>query len=224
MGLEVAGIITQVGSAVQHWKCGDRAMALLGGGGYASVVRVHSSLLMPIPADLSFTEAAAIPEVWLTAYQALCFIAGLNTAPPSSVLIHAGASGVGTAAIQLMCSYGHTVYVTAGSDEKLALCRDLGATGLINYKTQDFAEEVLKLTNGKGVNVILDFVAASYWNKNLHSLALDGKLVMLATLGGGSCSEADIGTVLRKRLTIHGSTLRTRELAYKKQLIAGLVF
>jgi len=218
IGLEAAGTVIKIGKGVNKWKIGDKVCCLLGGGGYASLVKVDARHAMPIVGNLSINEAVAIPEVFLTAYQALFTLANLKA--DDKVLIHAGASGVGTAAIQLAKLIGAEVYVTA-SAPKHELCYALGAKHAIDYKTQTFDEEIQKLTNNKGVNVIIDFMGASYLNKNLDALAPDGKLVLLALMGGALANNINIGKILMKRIQIMGSTLRARSADYKAELIAG---
>lgn len=214
MGLEIAGEVEKLGSEVQKWKLGDRVCGLLAGGGYAEYVTLHEDMAMPIPENLDFLAAAAIPEAFLTAFQALVWIADLKT--NEKVLIHAGASGVGTAALQLVHLLGATVYVTASAD-KHALCSALGARKCIDYKTQDFATAIKEYTEGRGVDVVLDFLGASYLERNLQALAIDGRMVMLAVMGGTQ-TGINLGQVLMKRLRIQGSTLRARSLAYKTEL------
>lgn len=218
LGLEVAGTVAAVGSGVKGWTPGDRVFGLLGGGGYAEYAILQSSLAMPIPEALSFAEAAAVPEVFLTAWQALVWLAKVQ--PGEKVLIHAGASGVGTAAIQLAKALGAEAWVTA-SAAKHAACKALGASLTINYREQDFAGVVLEKTAGKGVNVVIDFIGADYWQQNMKSLALDGRMVMLAFLGGVK-TEANLALLLQKRITVHGSTLRSRSLAYQAALTEDL--
>ena len=215
LGLEMAGEVVQVGQHVKHWKVGDRVMALLAGGGYAEYACIHEEMAMRIPENLSYSEAAAIPEVFLTAYQALFWLAELQD--HERVLIHAGASGVGTAAIQLAKSKHAEVYVTA-SKPKHSTCLELGAKQAIDYKTEDFSERISNFTQSQGVHVVIDFLAASYLSKNIDSLAVDGRLVFLALMGGSKASEVNLGKVLRKRLKLMGSTLRARSLAYKIKL------
>ena len=215
LGLEMAGEVVKVGQEVSHWKVGDRVMALLAGGGYAEYACIHEDMAMRLPENLPYTEAAAIPEVFLTAYQALFWLANLHE--HEQVLIHAGASGVGTAAIQLAKSKQAKVYVTA-SKPKHKTCLELGATQAIDYKIEDFSEQISNFTEGQGVNVVMDFLAASYVSKNLDSLAVDGRLVFLALMGGSIAEAVDLGIVLRKRLKLMGSTLRARSLAYKIKL------
>lgn len=214
MGLEFAGEVEKLGAGVQKWKLGDRVCGLLAGGGYAEYVILHEDMAMPIPENLDFLAAAAIPEAFLTAFQALVWIADLKA--NETVLIHAGASGVGTAALQLVHLLGATAYVTASVD-KHALCTALGAQKCIDYKNQDFATRIQEWTEGRGVDVVLDFLGASYLERNLQSLAMDGRMVMLAVMGGTQ-SSINLGQVLMKRLQIQGSTLRARSLAYKTEL------
>jgi len=219
LGLEVAGEIAELGTAVKNWKVGDRVCGLLGGGGYAQYATMPADMLLPIPANLNFEEAAAIPEVFLTTYQAMVWIAQLQKG--ESILIHAGASGVGTAAIQMAKSIGATVYVTA-SKSKHATCLALGATKAIDYKTEDFKQQILDFTNKKGVDVIIDFIAAPYLQKNINSLALDGRMVLLALMGGIKVPDLNVANLLVKRLQITGSTLRSRPLPYKIRLSQAL--
>jgi len=216
LGLEMAGEVVAVGKDCLRYKVGDRVFALLSGGGYAEYVSVDERLVMPIPEGISFEEAGGIAEVFLTAYQALFWLGNLQAG--DRVLIHAGASGVGTAAIQLARLAGASeIFVTASTMEKLTVCKELGASSLIAYKSEDFAERVLKETDGKGVDVIIDFVAASYLKRNLDCIAVDGRMVLLALLGGRK-GEIDLRKVLRKRVRIQGSTLRARSLGYKGEL------
>jgi len=219
LGLEIAGEIVGLGASVKDWKTGDRVCGLLGGGGYAQYAVMPADMLLPIPANLSFEEAAAIPEVFLTTYQAMVWIAQLKKG--ERILIHAGASGVGTAAIQVAKAIGATVYVTA-SKSKHATCLALGATKAIDYKTEDFEEQILRFTDKKGVDVIIDFIAAPYLQKNINSLALDGRMVLLALMGGMKVPELNVANLLVKRLQITGSTLRSRPLSYKVRLSQAL--
>ncbi len=212
LGLEMAGVVAAVGEEVTGWQVGDRVCALLPGGGYAEQVVVPAGMLMRIPDDWSFTDAAAIPEVWMTAYLNLFLEGGLKSG--ESALIHAGASGVGTAAIQLVTATGSRAFVTAGSDEKLERCRELGATLTVNRKRDDFLTAVMKATDGVGVDVILDPVGAAYLERNIKALARFGRLVQIGLLSG-SRAELDLGQVMGKRLMLKGSTLRTRPLAEK---------
>lgn len=218
LGLEVAGTVAAVGADISNWQVGDRVMGLLPGGGYAQFALLHSELAMPVPENLSFAEAAALPEVFLTAWQALVWLAKLQKG--ETVLIHAGASGVGTAAIQVAKAMGAQVWVTA-SAAKHAACQALGASLAIDYKATDFAEVIQEKTAGRGVNVIVDFIGAAYWQQNLQSLAMDGRLVMLAFLGGAK-TETSLAPLLQKRLSVYGSTLRSRSLPYQAALCKDL--
>ncbi len=219
LGLEMAGVIESVGQGVTKWRPGDAVCGLLGGGGYAEYAVIHEDLALPVPEGLTAIEAAGIPEVFLTAFQALRWLAGLQSG--EWLLVHAGASGVGTAAIQLARTMGAHTIVTASSG-KHTLCKELGAVHAIDYREQDFEEAVLEYTHGKGVDVAVDFIGAPYFQKNLNVLALEGRLVMLAFLGGVSAGQVNLGPVLRKRLQVLGSTLRARSLDYKIRLSQGL--
>jgi putative PIG3 family NAD(P)H quinone oxidoreductase len=221
LGLEMAGIVEEVGTNCSGWRTGDRVCGLLPGGGYAEYVAIPAKIAMPIPETLSFEEAAAIPEVFLTAFQALYWLGGLK--PGQNVLVHAGASGVGTAAIQLIKEAGANAIVTSGSAKKLDFCLKLGAKIAINYNDGEFAKQVLEATGNQGVDIILDFIGASYMAQNLASLAPDGRLILLATMGGGQVNQFNLMTILRKRLHIIGSTLRARSLEYKIQLTNDFV-
>jgi tumor protein p53-inducible protein 3 len=218
LGLEVAGVVQQLGEGVSGWQVGERVCGLLPGGGYAQYALLNSQLAMPIPAELDFTEAAALPEVFLTAWQALVWLARLQ--PGETVLIHAGGSGVGTAAIQLAKALGATPWVTASAG-KHALCTSLGASLCIDYKAEDFAGRIARERGGRGVEVIVDFIGAGYWQQNLQSLALDGRLVLLAFLGGTK-TDTNLAPLLSKRISVFGSTLRSRSPAYQAALTKEL--
>lgn len=217
LGLEIAGEVAAIGSKVTRWKKGDRVCALLAGGGYAQFAVVHEDLLMAIPDKLNFEEAAAIPEVFLTATQVLVLLAAIKSG--DHVLIHAGASGVGTAAIQMVRKLGGKCMVTASAGKR-DICLQLGAELVVDYNTEDFEAEALKWTKGKGVNIIVDPIGGSYFNKNLRSLHTDGMLIQLAFMGGAKVDEIDLSLILFKRLRITGSTLRARSLDYKAALVA----
>ena len=212
LGLEMAGVIRDVGPRVKAWQPGDAVCALLGGGGYAEQVAVHHAMLMPVPTGWSFEQAACLPEVYLTAYVNLFLEAGLR--PGETVLVHGGASGVGTAAVQLLHSLGHRVFVTVGTAEKAATCLRLGADLAVNYREADFVQAVRDFTGGDGVDVILDMVGGDYYPRNVDLLNLRGRLVFIATLGG-SRVEIEIGALMRKRARLIGSVLRTRSLDEK---------
>lgn len=215
LGLEMAGVVEEVGSGCSGWSVGDRVFGLLPGGGYAEFATIPQEMAMPIPDSYSFEEAAAIPEVFLTAYQALVWLGELKEG--EDILIHAGASGVGTAAIQLAKEIGARIWVTA-SKPKHKLCITLGAQGAIDYKSEDFVERINTLTQEKGVNLIIDFLGASYLSKNIECLGLDGRLVMLALMGGARVDSLNLATLFRKRIHLKASTLRNRSLSYKVAL------
>jgi len=212
LGLECAGVVRAAGPGASLDRIGERVMALLVGGGYAEQVTVHERLAMPIPAALSFEEAAAVPEAFLTASEALFARAGL--APHETVLIHAAAGGVGTAAVQLALARGAQVIASAGSAEKLARLRALGARYLVNYKIDDFVEVVGAATEGRGADVILDFIGAEYAERHAACLAEGGRQVVLGLLGG-SRATVDFAKLLRKRQSLLGLVMRTRPLAEK---------
>ena len=222
LGLEMAGIVEEVGNGVTSFQKGDRVCGLLSGGGYAEYCTIHEELAIPISDDVSFEEAAAIPEVFLTAYQALIWLGRLKE--NETVLIHAGASGVGTAAVQLAKLLRRArVITTAGSSEKCSLTASLGSDLCMNYKEENFAES-LEETFGKNcVNLILDFLGSPYWEKNMQILAMDGRLIYLAMLGGATVEKMSLVPILRKRLTIKGTTLRNRSLQYKIELTRNFV-
>ena len=222
MGLEMAGTILELGSAVDGFQVGDRICGLLPGGGYAEKAVLPANLAIPIADGMDFSAAAAIPEVFLTAFQALDWLAKLKTG--ESVLIHAGASGVGTAAIQLAKRMGAAkVYVTASAG-KHELCKSLGADHCIDYRSVDYAEGIAKVTEGQGVDVLIDFVGGPNFARNLACMRVDGRIVMLAFLGGPKTPDAlNLAAILRKRIHVMGSTLRSRSKDYKAQLTADLV-
>jgi putative PIG3 family NAD(P)H quinone oxidoreductase len=215
LGLEMAGTVAAVGEHVIDWAAGDRVFGLLPGGGYAEYAVIHEDMAMAVPPGLALTEAAAIPEVFLTAFQALHWLGGLEGA--QHILIHAGGSGVGTAAIQLVREAGAHPYITA-SAPKHALCADLGAEETIDYTTENFATRIAEATDGRGVDIILDFVGAPYYHGNVEALATDGRIVQLATLGGSRVEEVDLRSLMAKRAHLLASTLRDRSLAYKIEL------
>ena len=221
LGLEVAGTIVDAHSNHSH-LLGNRVMALLSGGGYAEYVAVHKDLTLPIPSSMEVEAAAGIMEAFITGWQALTWIGKLRA--KESVLIHAGASGVGTACIQLAKKIGAKDIFTTVSKSKQELCRDLGADYLIDYKSQDFQEVISKNSkNSKnpknGIDLIIDFIGNPYWEQNLKSLAIDGRMVLLGMLGGMQSAELSLAPVLFKRLNIQGSTLRSRSLEYRSQLV-----
>lgn len=215
MGLEMSGEVVEIGPEVTKWAIGDQVFGLLNGGGYAEFAVIHEDMALPIPAGMSQRIAAAIPEVFLTAFQALHWIGRLQAG--ETALIHAGASGVGTAALQLIQLAKASSIVTASAG-KHAICYELGASRAIDYRSEDFAEVVKEITQGKGVDVIVDFIAANYFKQNLQSLALDGRMIMLALMGGIKVPDVNLALILGKRLQITGSTLRSRSLEYKIRL------
>ena len=212
LGLELAGEVETVGSAVTHLKPGDRVCALVGSGGYAEKAVFDARMAIPIPAGWSFVQAAAVPEVFFTAQETMFTLGTLKAG--ETVLIHAAASGVGTAGIQMAREIGARILVTAGSSDKIQRCLELGASAGCNYKEQDFAEWVKEITNGQGVELIEDFIGAGYWNKNLQSLKVGGRLVLVGLMGGVKV-EANLQLIMAKRLQIFGSVLRARSLAEK---------
>ena len=212
LGLECAGRVIACGASVSHVKEGDRVMALLAGGGYAERVVVDARMAIPIPASLSYTDAAAVPEAYLTAREALFTLGALQ--PQENVLVHAAAGGVGSAAVQLARAYGANVFATASSEEKLRFAEGLGAKVAINYKTSDFADVILEKTQKTGVHVILDFIGASYWEKHSKCLASGGRCVVIGVMGGAQAS-VNFGQLLFKRHQILGLVMRTRPLIDK---------
>ncbi|WP_234567222.1 NAD(P)H-quinone oxidoreductase [Rhodohalobacter sp. 614A] len=217
LGLEMAGVVAETGSDVSGFEIGDWVFGLLSGGGYAEYCTISQGMAMKIPEALSFEEAAAIPEVFLTAYQAIDWLGELQNG--ETILIHAGASGVGTAAIQLAKHlFDARIITTAGTDQKNNLCEELGSGLSINYKEKDFADEIESAFGKQSVDVIVDFVGSPYWDNNIKILDLDGRLIYLAMLGGVKVDEINLLPILRKRLTIKGSTLRNRSDDYKMRL------
>jgi tumor protein p53-inducible protein 3 len=220
IGLECAGEVAAVGSGVTGWKPGERAMALLPGGGYAEKAAVHYGSAMKIPAALSFEEAAGIPEVFLTAFLNLFMLADMRIG--ESALIHGGGSGVGTASILLLKEAGLRSIVTAGSDMKCEQCLKLGADVAINYKSGPFAPAVKTATSGRGVDVILDSIGGNYLAGNIEALAPGGRLVLIGLMSGAR-AELDLAAVLRRHLKIMGSTLRSRPASEKAEIVAAFV-
>ncbi len=218
-GLECSGTIAAVGTGVTGWQPGDRVCALLAGGGYAEKVAVPAGQVLPAPAATTLVEAAALPETVCTVY-ANVFL-GARLAKGETLLIHGGGSGIGTTAIQLGKHAGAIVAVTAGSQEKLDACKQLGADILINYREDDFAERLLELTGGHGADVILDIVGAGYLARNLAALAPDGRIANIG-LQQGRRAELDFGVLMAKRATITSTTLRARPLEQKASIVAAV--
>lgn len=218
-GLEVAGEIVEGDVSGTNFKIGDMVCALTPGGGYAEYCAAPAGNCLPIPEGLSLVEAATLPETYFTVWSNVFDRGQLKKG--ETLLVHGGASGIGTTAILLARAFGHTVYATVGSDERVAAVEALGAEKGINYKTQDFVEEIKTLTNGRGVDVILDMVAGEYINRNLQCLAEDGRTVIIAQLGG---SKATINSnmLMRRRLTVTGSTLRPRTPEFKTEIARAL--
>jgi NADPH2:quinone reductase len=220
LGLEVAGEVVARGDQVTTWSEGDRVCALTNGGGYAEYCTAPATQCLPWPTDYDAIRAGALPETSFTVWANLFQIGRLGK--NETALVHGGTGGIGVTAIQFAHEFGARIFATAGSDEKCAACLDLGADAAINYRTQDFAAEVKKLTEGRGVDVILDMVGAPYMTRNVRSLALDGRLVMIAFLQGSKVQEFDFVHVMVKRLTITGSTMRPRTTAQKAAIAAEL--
>jgi putative PIG3 family NAD(P)H quinone oxidoreductase len=218
LGLECAGHVSELGAGVAGWKPGDRAMALLAGGGYAEEVVVDAGSALPVPDALSFEEAAALPEVHLTVFLNVFELGALPR--QGRLLVHGGGSGIGTAAIGLAKLAGARVIVTAGSDEKCARCRALGADLAINYRTEKFLDAVRAATDGAGVDVVLDSIGAPYLADNLAALAVGGRLVLIGLMGGAK-AELNLAALLARRLSLIGSTLRTRSVEEKARLVAA---
>jgi NADPH:quinone reductase len=221
-GLEIAGRVAGGAAedlAAAGLQVGDAVCALVAGGGYAEYCVAPVGQCLPVPRGLNMIEAASLPETFFTVWQNVFAIAGLKAG--ETLLVQGGSSGIGVTAIQLAKALGATVVVTVGSDEKCAACLAIGADHAINYKTQDFVAETRRVTGGKGANVVLDMVAGDYVGREIECLAEEGRLAIIATQGGNT-SSIDSGLVLRKRLTITGSTLRPRSVAYKTALAAEL--
>ena len=218
-GLEVAGTIVASGANVRHIKPGDNVCALVTGGGYAEYCLASAALCLPIPESLSFIQAAALPETFFTVWSNVFDRARLL--PNETLLIHGGSSGIGTTAIQLAKAFDAKVIVTAGSDAKCNACIELGANAAINYKRQDFVEEIKQLTGHQGVNVILDMIGGDYFPRNLQCMDYDARLVQIA-IQNGAKTEINLLPVMLKRLTITGSTLRARDDAFKAEIAQKL--
>ncbi|SDX96250.1 putative NAD(P)H quinone oxidoreductase, PIG3 family [Albimonas donghaensis] len=218
-GLEAAGTVAAVGPGASRWKVGDRVCALLPGGGYAEYVVTPADHALPVPDSLDLTEAACVPETFFTVWINVFDRVGLQGG--ESLLVHGGSSGIGSTAIQLAAARGCRVFTTVGNAEKAAFCEGLGAERAINYREEDFVEEVKALTDGAGVNVVLDMVGGDYIARNIQALAPDGRLSFIAFLGGPK-AEINFAQVMMKRLTITGSTLRPRTVAFKAEMAKAL--
>jgi len=220
IGLEVAGEVVATGAEVTRWKPADRVCALTNGGAYAEYCTVPAPQCLPWPKGYDALRAAALPETYFTVW-ANQFGHG-RLAAGETVLVHGGTSGIGVTAIQLARAFGAKVFATAGSAEKVAACLRLGADAAIDYRTQDFVEEVKRLAGGRGVDVVLDMVGAAYFQRNLRCLAMDGRLVLIAFLEGHEVEKADLRPIMLKRLTVTGSTMRPRTTAQKGAIAAEL--
>ncbi len=218
-GLEVSGTIDALGENVDGWVVGDEVCALLSGGGYAEQVTVPAGQVLPVPAGITLADAAALPEVVSTVWSNVFMTA--NLLPGQTLLVHGGSSGIGTMAIQLAREVGARVIVTAGSSEKLEVCSELGADVLVNYRTQDFVEEVRSATGGHGADVILDNMGAKYLARNVEALATNGRLVVIG-LQGGTKAELDLGQLLRKRAAVIATSLRARPDEEKATIVAAV--
>ncbi len=217
LGLEMAGVVEKTGENVDQWNIGDKVYGLLPGGGYAEYCVIPEKMAMPIPENLSFQQAAGVPETFLTAWQTLSWTAKLQKG--ETVLVHAGGSGVGTSAIQLAKHlFDARIATTASKREKLDTCNNLGAVLTINYKQENFAEEINNEWGENTVDLIIDFIGASYWEKNIDVLSMDCRLVYLSFLGGHKLQNMSLAPFLKKRLKIMGSTLRSRSVDYKTEL------
>ena len=219
-GLDVAGTIDRLGEGAENWREGDRACAILAGGGYAQFCTAPVSQVLPIPENWTGVEAATLPENMFTVYDNLIVRAGLRKG--ETVLVHGGTSGIGTTAIQLSRAWGATVFTTAGSDVKCEAAKKLGAHEAINYRTLDFAAEIRRLTGGKGVDVVLDMVGGPYLDANLECLAPDGRISIVAVQGGRS-AQLDIAKLMHKRGKVMASTMRSRSPEEKAEVARGLL-
>lgn len=218
-GLEVSGTIREVGPDVEGWSVGDEVCALVDGGGYAEQVLVPAAQLLPVPKGVSLTDAAGLPEVACTVWSNVFMTANLQ--PGETFLVHGGSSGIGTMATQLATAAGARVAVTAGSQDKLDVCRELGADILVNYKEQDFVDEVREATDGHGADVILDLMGAKYLPRNVDLLATSGRLVVIGLMGGRK-GELDLGKMLSKRAAVIATSLRARPAAEKAAIVAAV--
>ncbi|MET7697259.1 NAD(P)H-quinone oxidoreductase [Streptomyces sp. NPDC005485] len=218
-GLECSGRITELGANVTGWSVGDEVCALLAGGGYAEKVAVPAGQLLPVPEGLDLRQAAALPEVTCTVWSNVFMVSHLH--PGETLLVHGGSSGIGTMAIQLAKAVGAKVAVTAGTKEKLDFCSELGADILINYREQDFVEEIERVTDGAGADVILDNMGAKYLDRNVRALAVNGRLAIIG-MQGGIKGELNIATLLGKRAAISATSLRARPLGEKTAIVAAV--
>ena len=219
-GLEVAGTVAGLGESVQGWRTGDRVCALVAGGGYATLCVAPAPQCLPVPASLDLVAAGAIPETFFTVWTNVFDRGRLR--PGDTALFHGGSSGIGTTAIQLADARGARVFATAGSDVKCRACEALGAERAINYRTEDFVAVLKDLTDGRGVDLVLDIIGGEYAARNIAVLAVDGRLVQIGLMGGAASATFDLGAILQRRLTITGSTLRARTVEEKGAIAAAL--
>lgn len=215
-GLECSGTVEAVGKDVTRWKIGDQVCALIGGGGYAEKVAVPTGQVLPIPSGVSLQDAASFPEVACTVWSTIFMTSKLSSG--ETFLVHGGSSGIGTFAIQMAKCLGVKVFITAGSVEKLAACKELGADVCINYKTEDFVTRIKEETGGKGVDVILDNIGGPYFQRNLDSLNVDGRLFIIGFMGG-TVTQVNLGCLLARRLTVQAAGLRSRSAKNKAQIV-----
>jgi putative PIG3 family NAD(P)H quinone oxidoreductase len=218
LGLEASGVVVALGLGVDEFHVGDRVMLLVEGGGYAELVAVRATQAVSVPDNIDLIDAGGIPEVFITAHDALLTRGRLSDG--ETVLIHGGGGGVGTAAIQIAHQRGCRVLVTGGSTEKLERCFALGADAGINYRTEDFVARTLELTDGRGADVVLDIMGASYLVRNIDSVALDGRVVVIG-MQGGSHSDIDLGAMMRRRISLISTALRSRPAAQKAAIVAA---
>ncbi len=218
-GLEVSGTIDALGEGVDGWSVGDRVFALLPGGGYAELVTVDAGLVLPVPDAVDLVEAAGLPEVAATVWSNVFALGRLSAG--EVLLVHGGASGIGTMAIQLARAFGAQVIATAGSDDKADFCREVGADAAVNYREQDFVEAVDAFTEGRGADVVLDIVGGAYIERDLEALSVGGRILSIAVRDRTPAS-IDMGLMMRKRASLHGTTLRARPLAERVAIIAAV--
>jgi NADPH:quinone reductase len=219
-GLEISGVIVEVGNEVKAWEIGDEVCALVAGGGYAEYVTAPAEQCLIVPEGVSLADAAALPETFFTVWNNIFEIGRFK--PGKRVLVHGGSSGIGVAAIQMVKAMGGIAYATAGSDEKCQFCERLGAAHAINYHTADFEEEILSATGGKGVDIILDMVGGDYAAKNIRILAYQGRLIMINAMRG-KMGSVDLIRIMKNNLTVTGSTLRPQSVAFKGHLAKSLM-
>jgi NADPH:quinone reductase len=220
LGLEVAGRVAAIGVEVTTWKVGDQVCALTPGGGYAEFCRTDERHCLPLPKGLALAASAAIPEAFFTVWANVVTRGRLR--PGESILIHGGSSGIGYTAIQIAKQFGAVVFTTVGNEQKAQFCRGLGADHVINYRTADFVTEIKEVTNGRGIDIVLDMVGGPYIEKNISLLRSEGRLLQIAFLQGSTVSDFDFAPIMLRRLTVTGSTLRPRTVEEKASIAAAL--